>query len=57
MIMKWRSFQIAFILLNDAFEPDPRHDKRLLKTYLHQYLFLKKCGITDLVWFPTGGDK
>lgn len=39
---KWRTFQIAFILLNLPGLADPEHDDR---------------EIVDLLWFPTGGGK
>ncbi|MCW8383820.1 helicase-related protein [Streptomyces justiciae] len=39
---RWRPFQIAFVLLCLAGIDDPEHDDR---------------GISDLLWFPTGGGK
>ncbi|MDT7842913.1 helicase-related protein [Streptomyces justiciae] len=39
---RWRPFQIAFLLLCLAGIDDPEHDDR---------------GISDLLWFPTGGGK
>ncbi|WP_329338742.1 helicase-related protein [Streptomyces sp. NBC_00663] len=39
---RWRPFQIAFVLLCLAGIDDPEHEDR---------------GISDLLWFPTGGGK
>ncbi|MFD4575107.1 helicase-related protein [Streptomyces sp. NPDC058417] len=39
---RWRPFQIAFVLLCLAGVEDPEHDDR---------------GVSDLLWFPTGGGK
>lgn len=42
---RWRTFQLAFILLNLPSLSDPTHDDRQLG------------GLCDLLWFPTGGGK
>lgn len=53
---KWRSFQLAFILLNiDAFvRPDP-NDKTVSNVFGKEWQ--ERNEIADLVWFPTGGGK
>ena len=53
---KWRSFQLAFILLNvDAFVK-PDHDDKTVKD-VFGYGWPERNEIADLVWFPTGGGK
>ena len=44
---KWRSFQLAFILLNLESVSDLHHDDRSHPTK----------ALADLLWFPTGGGK
>ncbi|AYN03599.1 helicase-related protein [Flavobacterium sp. 140616W15] len=53
---KWRSFQIAFILLNvDAFVQPDAADKTVEKVFSEGWP--ERNEIADLVWFPTGGGK
>lgn len=53
---KWRSFQIAFILLNiDAFVRPDLDDKTVENIFLNGWP--ERNEIADLVWFPTGGGK
>jgi hypothetical protein len=53
---KWRSFQIAFILLNiDAFIRPPSHDKLIQDVFGTGWP--ERNEIADLIWFPTGGGK
>lgn len=40
--LRWRPFQLGFVLLALESSIDPRHDDR---------------GVMDLLWFPTGGGK
>jgi hypothetical protein len=53
---KWRSFQIAFILLNiDAFVKPGIDDKTVENVFSKGWP--ERNEIADLVWFPTGGGK
>jgi hypothetical protein len=53
---KWRSFQIAFILLNiDAFVKPDIDDKTVENIFSSEWP--ERNEIADLVWFPTGGGK
>lgn len=53
---KWRSFQIAFILLNiDAFVK-PEIDDQTVENIFSK-AWPERNEIADLVWFPTGGGK
>jgi hypothetical protein len=53
---KWRSFQIAFILLNiDAFVKPDIDDKTVENIFSKAWP--ERNEIADLVWFPTGGGK
>lgn len=53
---KWRSFQIAFILLNiDAFVKPDFDDKTVENIFSKGWP--ERNEIADLVWFPTGGGK
>ena len=53
---KWRSFQIAFILLNiDAFVKPAIDDKTVENIFSKSWP--ERNEIADLVWFPTGGGK
>lgn len=53
---KWRSFQIAFILLNiDAFVKPDIDDKTVENIFSKDWP--ERNEIADLVWFPTGGGK
>lgn len=53
---KWRSFQIAFILLNlDAFVQPDVDDKTVENVFSKAWP--ERNEIADLVWFPTGGGK
>lgn len=53
---KWRSFQIAFILLNiDAFVRPDLDDKTVENIFSNGWP--ERNEIADLVWFPTGGGK
>jgi hypothetical protein len=53
---KWRSFQIAFILLNiDAFVKPDLDDKTVENIFSKAWP--ERNEIADLVWFPTGGGK
>lgn len=53
---KWRSFQLAFILLNiDAFVR-PAADDRTVKDVFGMG-WPERNELADLVWFPTGGGK
>ncbi|MCG1037713.1 helicase-related protein [Polaribacter sargassicola] len=53
---KWRSFQLAFILLNvDAFVK-PKEGDNTVKD-LFDSGWPERNEIADLVWFPTGGGK
>lgn len=53
---KWRSFQLAFVLLNiDAFVRPDKDDKTVLD--LFQTGWPERNEIADLIWFPTGGGK
>ncbi len=52
----WRSFQIAFILLNiDAFVRPDIDDKTVENIFSNGWP--ERNEIADLVWFPTGGGK
>ena len=53
---KWRSFQLAFILLNiDAFVKPDEEDKTVEDIFGSGWP--ERNEIADLVWFPTGGGK
>ncbi|MES2573342.1 MAG: helicase-related protein [Bacteroidota bacterium] len=53
---KWRSFQLAFILINiDAFVRPHRDDKTVEDVFDSGWP--ERNEIADLVWFPTGGGK
>ena len=53
---KWRSFQLAFILLNiDAFVKPDWDDKTVDDVFGSGWP--ERNEIADLVWFPTGGGK
>ena len=53
---KWRSFQLAFILLNvDAFVKPDEDDKTVKDIFGTGWP--ERNEISDLVWFPTGGGK
>lgn len=53
---KWRSFQLAFILLNiDAFVQPNNDDKTVENVFSEGWP--ERNEIADLVWFPTGGGK
>lgn len=53
---KWRSFQLAFILLNvDAFVKPDEDDKTVEDVFGTGWP--ERNEISDLVWFPTGGGK
>lgn len=53
---KWRSFQIAFILLNiDAFVKPDAEDYTVNNVF--STCWPERNEIADLVWFPTGGGK
>jgi len=53
---KWRSFQLAFILLNiDAFVRPPEGDNTVKDVFGSGWP--ERNEIADLVWFPTGGGK
>jgi hypothetical protein len=53
---KWRSFQLAFILLNiDAFVKPDIDDKTVKNIFSKAWP--ERNEIADLVWFPTGGGK
>ncbi|HEU4791226.1 MAG TPA: hypothetical protein VFS71_16185, partial [Flavobacterium sp.] len=53
---KWRSFQIAFIILNiDAFVRPDLDDKTVENIFSNGWP--ERNEIADLVWFPTGGGK
>lgn len=53
---KWRSFQLAFIILNiDAFVK-PDNDEDIVKD-VFETGWPERNEIADLVWFPTGGGK
>jgi hypothetical protein len=53
---KWRSFQLAFILLNvDAFVKPNEDDKTVKDVF--ETGWPERNEIADLVWFPTGGGK
>jgi hypothetical protein len=53
---KWRSFQIAFILLNiDAFVKPDADDTTVKNIFSNGWP--ERNEIADLVWFPTGGGK
>ena len=53
---KWRSFQLAFILLNiDAFVKPDEKDKTVEDVFGSGWP--ERNEIADLVWFPTGGGK
>ncbi|HTF21596.1 MAG TPA: helicase-related protein [Chryseolinea sp.] len=52
----WRSFQLAFILLNiDAFVRPPTNDSVVDDVFKTGWP--ERNEIADLVWFPTGGGK
>ena len=52
----WRSFQLAFVLLNiDAFVK-PSHDDKTVEDVFGTG-WPERNEIADLVWFPTGGGK
>ena len=56
MEYKWRSFQLAFILLNvDAFVKPDEDDKTVKDVFGTGWP--ERNEISDLVWFPTGGGK
>ena len=53
---KWRSFQLAFVLLNiDAFVKPEINDKTVEDVFGNGWP--ERNEIADLVWFPTGGGK
>jgi len=53
---KWRSFQLAFIILNvDAFVRPEDNDKTIEDVFGSGWP--ERNEIADLVWFPTGGGK
>lgn len=53
---KWRSFQLAFILLNiDAFVKPDRSDKTVENVFGKEWP--ERNEIADMIWFPTGGGK
>lgn len=53
---KWRSFQLAFILLNiDAFVKPEKGDSTVEDVFGSGWP--ERNEIADLVWFPTGGGK
>jgi hypothetical protein len=53
---KWRSFQLAFIILNvDAFVRPDNEDKTVEDVFGSGWP--ERNEIADLVWFPTGGGK
>lgn len=53
---KWRSFQLAFILLNtDAFVKPDKNDNTVDDVF--EIGWPERNEIADLVWFPTGGGK
>lgn len=53
---KWRSFQLAFILLNvDAFVKPDQNDNTVEDVFGTGWP--ERNEISDLVWFPTGGGK
>jgi hypothetical protein len=53
---KWRSFQVAFVLLNvDGFVRPPSSD--LIVDDVFETGWPERNEIADLVWFPTGGGK
>jgi hypothetical protein len=53
---KWRSFQLAFILLNvDAFVKPEKEDNTVEDVFGSGWP--ERNEIADLVWFPTGGGK
>lgn len=53
---KWRSFQLAFILLNlDGFIKPTDNDKTVKDVFGTGWQ--ERNEIADLVWFPTGGGK
>lgn len=53
---KWRSFQIAFILLNiDSFVKPDIDDNTVTNVFSEGWP--ERNEIADLVWFPTGGGK
>ena len=53
---KWRSFQLAFIILNvDAFVRPDDEDKTVEDVFGSGWP--ERNEIADLVWFPTGGGK
>jgi len=53
---KWRSFQLAFILLNvDAFVKPDENDNTIEDVFGTGWP--ERNEISDLVWFPTGGGK
>ena len=53
---KWRSFQLAFILLNvDAFVKPDENDNTVEDVFGTGWP--ERNEIADLVWFPTGGGK
>lgn len=53
---KWRSFQLAFVLLNvDAFVKPENVDKTVKDVFGTGWP--ERNEIADLVWFPTGGGK
>lgn len=53
---KWRSFQLAFVILNiDAFVK-PREEDTTVKD-IFKTGWPERNEIADLVWFPTGGGK
>ena len=53
---KWRSFQLAFIILNvDAFVRPDDEDKTVEDVFDSGWP--ERNEIADLVWFPTGGGK
>jgi hypothetical protein len=53
---RWRTFQLAFILLNiDAFVRPDSKDKTVSNVFTHPWP--ERNEIADLIWFPTGGGK
>lgn len=53
---KWRSFQLAFVLLNiDAFVKPQDNDNTVIDLFATGWP--ERNELADLVWFPTGGGK
>jgi hypothetical protein len=54
---QWRSFQLAFILLNiDSFVRPSQSEDQVIKD-LFQSKWPERNEVADLIWFPTGGGK